>query len=392
MPLAAGWGTRALPQCARLGPEEVQETGLPAPGPLPRFTEAIASLSAVEPTAGITECPAPPTGRTGFDPDPPGFRTAPVGRSRSPERSAIARRVVPVGVRIDPRIPQANGLPTHYTFGSLPLRRSHLLRRPPFLGFREWTIVLSRRQISMRLSGHRSPPESRRARRLHSAVLSQFLMALGIIAIEIVAGSAVASQVWVPPFSSSSTSTILSSPVTWNSGCGSVLFNAATSASLTTGAVVIDSHAYSCTPGPGTHGSDGVEAGFSLAFNCGARPTYNGNETLFANYTGTWYTEADLSCTSGGSVQTVFEVVVLVINRGSGLTYSQSTTVVSSLSYTTTAQVVKTGTMGSYSTTFPYLLPGYTWFFETYVWGETYAYCPSGGSGSTYSEVDIGSR
>ena len=103
-----------------------------------------------------------------------------------------------------------------------------------------------------------------------SKVLSRgmrWLTTAGLIAVAIAStGLAQAAPFTLyPPYVAT---TIVKSPVTWNTGAGYIIFYFPTSATPGNGYVVIDPHALS-GPGLGTHGSDGTEAGFNVSYACG---------------------------------------------------------------------------------------------------------------------------
>lgn len=193
------------------------------------------------------------------------------------------------------------------------------------------------------------------------------------------AGMAQAALVTLtPPYAAAS---ITASPITWNTGAGSLAFPVLF-ATTTSGAAAIDAHATS-GPGTGQHGSNGNEAGFNISYVCtGGCPIAR---TLSFNWGGTWYVSATTTGT-GCTAKATFTVYGF-LTSATGVVIVGGHVIVASV--TAPPGGTKTGPMTAFVLAIPALTPGTTYHLTSYLYGYTHTQC---GDGTAFAETDVGAR
>ena len=185
-----------------------------------------------------------------------------------------------------------------------------------------------------------------------------------------------------PPYTGA---TILNSPTTWSTGCGSVSWPPPPVASLTTGNVQFDLHATSCPEPAGTWGSDDTEAGIRATWTA----TAGGPLTVTWDWTSNYFVKIAETCTSG-SVTILFQAFAEIRHSGVVVAGPVSTTLVS----------VTVPAPGSYSTsvtnyhftlslTFAFVNT-HVYHFQSWFQGYDKSICGGGPTGaSDFGEIDM---
>lgn len=218
-----------------------------------------------------------------------------------------------------------------------------------------------------------------RARRSGRTIGTLGVGGIGLVTLLLIAAPAFAGiHTWVAPYSGG---TITNSPTTWATGCGSMTWPTAPTASLVTGVAKVDAKATACG---GTYGTDNTEAGlFEGPYTCVA-PCATGVHVVVFSWTITWTYQ--MNCTGTGGINNQFGVVGEVDSLANSTISGYAKVQINWLSATcphtasggATKQSVTVGLTSQFNT-------GWSYLFESFLFIEVYVST----TGTGVSEVNV---